>query len=162
MSDWKLPLPFLNVGTELPCFAPPYGQIGVIDLNTNKLLWKRPLGSMKVSGPFGLPTGLPFMVGTPIQGASVTTRSGLVFHGGAMDNTIRAFDLRTGKVKWEAELPGSAHASPMSYMTVKGKQYVVITVPNPSWRYPRQSNLPPTDDGGGYVIAFALPDEAKK
>jgi membrane-bound PQQ-dependent dehydrogenase (glucose/quinate/shikimate family) len=53
MSQWKLPLPFLNVGTELPCFEPPYGMIGVIDLNQNKLLWKRPFGSMRNSGPFG-------------------------------------------------------------------------------------------------------------
>jgi hypothetical protein len=45
---------------------------------------------------------------------------GLIFHGGAMDNTIRAFDLRTGKEKWEAELPGSAHATPMSYLSAKG------------------------------------------
>jgi membrane-bound PQQ-dependent dehydrogenase (glucose/quinate/shikimate family) len=161
MSDWKLPLPFLNVGTEVPCFAPPYGQIGVIDLNTKKLLWKHAIGTMKISGPFGLATGLPLTVGTPVQGASMTTRAGLVFHGGAMDDTIRAFDLRTGKEKWEAPLPGSAHATPMSYMSAKGKQFVVITVPNPSWRYPRSSDMKPTDDQGGWVIGYALPDGVK-
>jgi membrane-bound PQQ-dependent dehydrogenase (glucose/quinate/shikimate family) len=161
MSQWRLPLPFLNVGTELPCFEPPYGQIGVIDLNTNKLLWKRPFGSMRDSGPFGIESGLPFMVGTPLQSGSITTRGGLIFHGGAMDSTLRAFDLRTGKVKWEAELPGSAHATPMSYMSSKtGKQYVLITVPNPSWSYPRPpQSEEPTDDQGGYVIAYALPDK---
>lgn len=164
MSDWKLPLPFLNVGTELPCFEPPYGQIGVIDLNTNKLLWKRAFGSMKESGPFGIQSGLPFMVGTPLQSGSMTTRGGLIFHGGSMDSTLRAFDLRTGKVKWEGKLPGSAHATPMSYMGKDGKQYVVITVPNPSWRYPRPAAGEadkPSDDLGGYVIAYALPDAPK-
>jgi quinoprotein glucose dehydrogenase/quinate dehydrogenase (quinone) len=100
-------------------------------------------------------------VGTPVQGASMTTRAGLVFHGGAMDDTIRAFDLRTGKEKWEAPLPGSAHATPMSYMSAKGKQFVVITVPNPSWRYPRSSDMKPTDDQGGWVIGYALPDGVK-
>jgi len=161
MSDWKLPLPFLNVGTDVPCYEPPYGQIGVIDLNTNKLLWKHPIGSMKDSGPFGVSSGLPAVVGTPVQGASVTTRGGLIFHGGAMDKTFRAYGLRDGKVKWEAPLPGSAHASPMSYMTSKGKQYVIITVPNPSWRYPRPAPGDadgPSDDQGGYLIAYALPD----
>ena len=161
MSDWKLPLPFLNIGTELPCFEPPYGMIGVIDLNQNKLLWKRPFGSMKESGPFGVKSGLPFMVGTPLQSGSMTTRGGLIFHGGSMDSTLRAFDVRTGAVKWEADLPGSAHATPMSYMGKDGKQYIAITIPNPSWRYPRPSgpNTPrPSDSMGGYIIAFALPD----
>lgn len=164
MSNWKLPLPFLNVGTDVPCYEPPYGQIGVIDLNTNKLLWKHAIGSMKDSGPFGISSGWPAVVGTPVQGASVTTRGGLIFHGGAMDKTFRAYGLRDGKVKWEAPLPGSAHASPMSYMTSKGKQYVIITVPNPSWRYPRPAQGAadgPSDDQGGYLIAYALPDAAQ-
>jgi Skp family chaperone for outer membrane proteins len=53
-----------------------------------------------------------------------------------------------------------AHATPMSYMSSKsGKQYVLITVPNPSWSYPRPpQSEDPTDDQGGYVIAYALPD----
>ena len=76
-----------------------------------------------------------------------------------MDSTFRAFDLRTGEVKWESPLPGSAHATPMSYVGKNGKQYVVITIPNPSWRYPRGGGDGPTDDQGGYVIAYALPDQ---
>lgn len=162
MSTWRLPLPFLNLPADLPCFEPPFSQIGVIDLNQNKLLWKRSLGSMKLSGPFGIKSGLPFIVGTPVQAGSLTTRGGLIFHGGTMDATLRAFDLRSGQQKWEATLPGSAHASPMSYVGKNGKQYVVITVPNPSWSYPRPpSSVEPTDDQGGYVIAFALPDAGK-
>jgi quinoprotein glucose dehydrogenase/quinate dehydrogenase (quinone) len=160
MSTWKIP--FTDIATDVPCFEPPWSMIGVIDLNTNKLLWRRPLGSMKKSGPFGIQSGLPFMVGTPVQAGSITTRGGLIFHGGAMDSTFRAFDLRTGEVRWESDLPGSAHATPMTYVSAKtGKQYVVITVPNPTWQYPRY-NAPsePSDDQGGYVIAYALPDAA--
>jgi membrane-bound PQQ-dependent dehydrogenase (glucose/quinate/shikimate family) len=166
MSDWRLPLPWLQdadnqlLGTNLPCFEPPFGQIGAIDLNTNKLLWKRPIGSMKLSGPFGISSGLPYMVGTPLQGGTMATRGGLAFHGGSMDATFRAFDIRTGDVKWQYDLPGSAHATPMSYVGKNGKQYVLITVPTPSWRYPRPSpaELGPPSPQGGYVIAFALPD----
>ena len=67
--------------------------------------------------------------------------------------------MRTGEVKWEAALPGSAHATPMSYVGKNGKQYVLITVPTPSWRYPRTAaGESQTDDQGGYVIAYALPD----
>jgi quinoprotein glucose dehydrogenase len=163
MSEWRLPLPFLNVRTELPCFEPPFSQIGVIDLNTGKLMWKRGLGSLKESGPFGMPLGLPMLVGTPVQAGNMTTRGGLIFHGGAMDSTLRAFDLRTGEVKWEAALPASAHATPMSYVGKNGKQYVLITVPTPTWRYPRaapgEGESP--DPQGGYVIAYALPDGVK-
>lgn len=159
MSNWRLPLPFFNKGTDLPCFEPPFSMIGVIDLNQNKLLWKRPIGSLKESGPFGIPLGLGAQVGTPVQAGTLTTRGGLIFDGGAMDSTFRAFDLRTGEVKWESPMPGSAHATPMSYLGKNGKQYVLITLPNPSWRYPRTSGDQPTDDQGGYVIAYALPDQ---
>jgi len=159
MSAWRLPLPFFNAPTELPCFEPPFSVIGVMDLNTNKLMWKRAIGSLKESGPFGIPLGLTTQVGTPVQAGVLSTRGGLIFDGGAMDSTFRAFDLRTGAVKWESPLPGSAHATPMSYVGKNGKQYVVITIPNPSWRYPRSSGEQPTDDQGGYVIAYALPDQ---
>jgi quinoprotein glucose dehydrogenase/quinate dehydrogenase (quinone) len=161
MSEWKIPL--TNIGTEVPCFAPPWGVMGVIDLNTNKLLWKHPIGSMKDSGPFGISSGLPFIVGTPVQGGTLTTRGGLIFQGGAMDSTMRAYGLRDGKVKWQAPLPGSAHATPMTYLSpTTGKQYVVITVPNPNWKYPRSSNDKPSDDKGGWVIAYALKDDSVK
>jgi len=33
-----------------------------------------------------------------------------------------------------------------------------VTVPNPSWSYPRSPNDKPSDDQGGYVIAYALED----
>jgi membrane-bound PQQ-dependent dehydrogenase (glucose/quinate/shikimate family) len=161
MSEWKIPL--TNIGTEVPCFAPPWGVMGVIDLNTNKLLWKHPIGSMKDSGPFGISSGLPFIVGTPVQGGTLTTRGGLIFQGGAMDSTMRAYGLRDGKVKWQAPLPGSAHATPMTYLSpTTGKQYVVITVPNPNWKYPRTSNEKPSDDKGGWVIGYALKDAPAK
>jgi membrane-bound PQQ-dependent dehydrogenase (glucose/quinate/shikimate family) len=163
MSEWRLPLPFFNAPTDLPCFEPPFSQIGVIDLNTNKLMWKRPIGSLKDSGPFGIPLGLGTQVGTPVQAGNMTTRGGLIFHGGAMDATLRAFDLRTGDVKWESALPASAHATPMSYVGKNGKQYVLITVPTPGWRYPRPApgEAGQPDPKGGYVIAYALPDGAQ-
>jgi glucose dehydrogenase len=77
-----------------------------------------------------------------------------------MDGTIRAFDLRTGEVRWQDDLPGSAHATPMSYVGKDGRQYVVVTVPNPSWRYPRSGSDTPVDGEGGWVIAYALPKAA--
>ena len=163
MSRFVYP-PFGN--TQVPCFEPPFSQIAVMDLNTTELLWKRPSGSMKQSGPFGWRMGLPFQVGTPIRAGTMTTRGGLTFLSSTMDSTVRAFNLRTGKVEWSADLPGNGQATPMSYVSPRtDKQYIVVTVPNPSWRYPRDpANGTYTDsksvkDGqGGYVIAYALPD----
>jgi quinoprotein glucose dehydrogenase/quinate dehydrogenase (quinone) len=150
-------VPFLGE-TQIPCFEPPFGVIAAMDLNTGKMMWTRPFGSMKESGPFGWKSKLPFIVGTPIQSGSITTRGGVIFHAGAMDSTIRAYDLRKGRILWSAALPGSAHAAPISYLAPSGRQVVVVTVPNPSWAYPRPpgGGDKPTDDQGGYVIAYAL------
>jgi membrane-bound PQQ-dependent dehydrogenase (glucose/quinate/shikimate family) len=155
MSNFHVP--FLGE-TQMPCFKPPFGVIAAMDLNTGKMMWTRPLGSMKESGPFGWKSGLPWTVGTPIQSGSISTRGGLSFHAGAMDSTVRAYDLREGKVLWSSALPGSSHAVPMSYLSPKGRQFVVVTVPNPSWAYPRPASgdPKPIDDQGGWVIAYAL------
>ena len=49
----------------------------------------------------------------------------MVFISAAMDEKLRAFDVETGKLIWEGQLPSSAQAAPMTY-SVAGKQYVVI------------------------------------
>ncbi len=163
---YGLTLPFMSrLGTQVPCFEPPWSRLAVMDLNTGALLWSRPVGSMKNSGPFNWRTGLPFQVGTPIRAGTLTTRGDLIFLSSTMDSTVRAFDLRSGEVKWSADLPGSGQSTPMSYFSERsGKQYVIVTVPNPSWRYPRDpgtgtytDSRNPRDGQGGYVIAYALP-----
>ena len=164
---YGLILPFMSrVGTHVPCFEPPWSVIAAIDLNTNELLWKRPLGSMKDSGPFGWRSGLPFNVGVPVRAGTLTTRGGLTFMSSTMDSTVRAFDVRTGEIHWSAELPGSGQATPMTYLSKNnGKQYLIVTVPNPGWRYPRDpatntytDSKSVVDGKGGYVIAYALED----
>ena len=165
MSQWKLP--FTNITTQLPCFEPPYGRLAVIDLNTNRLLWSRPIGNMTELGPFGLRTGLPFEVGTPAFGGTMTTRGGLIFQVGTMDSTMRAVDLRNGRTRWSVKLPGSTNATPISFIAPQdGRQYVVISVPNPGFAIINGQGYafgsgPPTDDQGGYVIAYALPESGK-
>jgi quinoprotein glucose dehydrogenase/quinate dehydrogenase (quinone) len=165
---YGLPRPFLSIiGTQIPCFEPPWSRIAVIDLNTKELLWSRPLGTMKDSGPFNLRTGLPFNVGVPVRAGTLTTRGGLTFISSTMDSTVRAFDVRTGEEKWSEELPGNGQATPMTYLSEKtGKQYLIVTVPNPSWRYPRDPDSNSYTDSrsvidgkGGYVIAYAIEHE---
>jgi quinoprotein glucose dehydrogenase/quinate dehydrogenase (quinone) len=164
---YGLIMPFMSrLGTQVPCFEPPWSRIAAIDLNTKELLWSRPLGSMKESGPFGIRSGLPFNVGVAVRAGTLTTRGGLTFVSSTMDRTVRAFDVRTGEIKWSADLPGNGQATPMTYMSQKtGKQYLIVTVPNPGWRYPRDpktgtySDSKSVKDGkGGFVIAYALDD----
>jgi hypothetical protein len=53
------------------------------------------------------------------------TAGGLAFIAGTFDPFIRAFDVRTGKEIWKAQLPASGNATPMTY-SIKGRQYLVI------------------------------------
>ncbi len=162
-----LPMPFMSrLGTQVPCFEPPWSQIAVMDLNTKQLLWSRPAGDMSDAGPFNLRSGLPFDVGTAVRAGTLTTRGGLTFLSSTMDGKVRAFDVRTGEVKWQADLPGNGQSTPMSYVAEKnGKQHLIVTVPDPSWRYPRDpasgtyiDSRSERDGNGGYVIAYALPE----
>lgn len=161
-----LPRPFMSrLGTGVPCFEPPWSQLAVIDLNSGDLLWKRPLGDMRDSGPFNLRSGLPIDVGTAVRAGTLTTRGGLTFVSSTMDATARAFEVRTGKEVWSVRLPGNGQSTPMSYQSRSGRQILIVTVPNPSWRYPRDPSTGTyldsrsTRDGqGGYVIAYALTD----
>jgi membrane-bound PQQ-dependent dehydrogenase (glucose/quinate/shikimate family) len=155
ISEWEIP--FTGIKADIPCYEPPYGRLAVIDLNTGKQLWSRAIGTMDEIGPFGIKTGLPFQVGTPIYGGVMTTRGGVIFQVGSMDSTMRAVDVRTGKILWSAELPGTANGTPITYLSQKsGRQMVVVPVPNPGFIYPRDGAAEPTDSQGGYVIAYAL------
>ncbi len=164
---YGLTMPFMSrLGTQVPCFEPPWSQLAVIDLNTKELMWTRPVGSMKNSGPFNTRSGIDWwQVGTPIRAGTLTTRGGLIFLSSTMDSTVRAFDLRSGEVKWSADLPGSGQATPMTYQS-DGRQTLIVTIPNPSWRYPRDpgtgtytDSANPRDGKGGYVIAYALDED---
>lgn len=110
-----------------PCQQPPYGLISAVDLNTRKLLWQRPFGTARDSGPLMLRTGLPIPMGVPNIGGSVITASGLVFIGATQEHMFRAYDIRTGRELWKGRLPAGGNASPMTYWSKKsGRQFVVI------------------------------------
>lgn len=107
----------------MPCNPPPWGTIAAVDANTGKIRWQVPLGTMRELAP----VPLPFHWGTPTVAGPLTTASGLTFIGSSLDHTFRAFDTDTGKELWEARLPASGVATPMTYRAHKGgRQYVVI------------------------------------
>ncbi|MEQ8701450.1 MAG: PQQ-binding-like beta-propeller repeat protein [Bauldia litoralis] len=102
-----------------------YGGITAIDLATGETLWDQPIGTARKNGPFGIPSMLPFRIGTPNNGGPVVTAGGLIFIAAATDDLIRAIDIETGKVAWENALPAGGQANPITFET-GGRQHVVI------------------------------------
>lgn len=138
-----------NDVTGIPCTRPPYGGIRAIDLETGETLWDRPLGTARRNGPFGIPSFLPFDIGTPNNGGSVVTAGGLVFIAAATDNLFRAIDIETGETLWSDVLPAGGQANPITY-EVDGRQYVMVSAMGHHFM-----ETPVGDE----VIAWALPSQ---
>jgi quinoprotein glucose dehydrogenase len=127
----------------IPCNPPPWGTLAAVEIASGRVRWEVPLGTIRDLTL--LP--LPIRWGTPNMGGPITTASGLVFIGAAMDNYLRAFDAESGKELWAGKLPGGGQATPMTYQW-NGRQYVVIASGR---HYEVDSKF---DDE---VVAFALP-----
>lgn len=130
-----------------PCIDPPYGYISAVDLNTGKLLWSDVFGSAKGSGALGISVPWEIPMGTPTHGGSLVTAGGLMFIAAAKDNILRAYDIATGQVVWQYELP-AAGGAPISY-TVDGQQYIALMAGGQGAIQSRYSNK---------MVAFKLPD----
>jgi quinoprotein glucose dehydrogenase len=126
----------------LPCIAPPWGTLAVVDMAAGEILWQVPLGGTRDL------TGLPFGFewGVPGLGGPLVTASGLVFIGAVMDDYLRAFDIDTGRELWRGRLPAGGQASPMTYQ-FGGRQYVVIAAGGHGSLGTRR---------GDHLVAFAL------
>jgi quinoprotein glucose dehydrogenase len=107
-----------------PCSKPPWAALTAVDLVNREIVWEVPLGSLAQMLPFSVPFNLE--LGNPGAGGPLVTAGGLVFIGyTSIDNQFRAFDLHTGKVLWQHDLPAAGTAVPVTY-EVDGEQYVVI------------------------------------
>ncbi|WP_407469575.1 glucose/quinate/shikimate family membrane-bound PQQ-dependent dehydrogenase [Xanthomonas campestris pv. raphani] len=142
-EPWMSPL-------NTPCVAPPWGYISGVDLRTQQVIWRRPLGTGYDQGPMGIPSKTKFEIGTPNNSGSLATAGGVTFIGASLDNFIRGFDTRTGNQVWETRVPAGPQAAPLSY-TIDGKQYIVAAVGG----HDRMETK-----SGDSVIAWALPDDA--
>ena len=112
-----------------PCTPPPWSRTVAVDLNEGTIVWEAPAVGLSLGGP-------------------ITTGGGLVFVSGAMDQKLRALDLDTGKELWSVDLPAGGQATPMTYRSPGGKQFVVIASGG-------QGDLPVTL--GDSIVAYALP-----
>ena len=145
-------LPFLSP-IYAPCQAPPWGRISAVDLATGKLVWSHRLGTARDSGPLGLPSLLPFKIGTPNLGGSVATRGGVIFIAATQDKYLRAIDTATGEVLWRGRLPNAGQTTPITYLSpASGRQFVVTA----SGGHFLMGTAP-----GDAIYAYALPKNAR-
>jgi quinoprotein glucose dehydrogenase len=136
---------FLQSPSDLPCTAPPWGTLAAVDMNAGKIRWQVPLGSMQ---NFGGPHD-PVPPGSISLGGPIVTAGGLIFIAGTTDPYIRAFDVENGKELWKARLPASGNATPITYVSSTGKQYLVIAAGG----HPKISE----EELGDALLAFTLP-----
>jgi quinoprotein glucose dehydrogenase len=68
---------------------------------------------------------LPDVLGVAGAPGVLATAGGLVFAGGG-DLAFHALDAATGAEKWRFELTRRANATPMTYRSRSGRQFVVI------------------------------------
>ena len=128
----------------LPCNPPPWGALSAVDLTTGDVRWEVPLGVIPELS--GVPTAREW--GSVNFGGALVTGGGVVFIAAGRDPTLRAFDIDTGHVRWSGTLPAAAQATPMTYRTASGKQFVVIAAGGHSALRSQMGNS---------VVAFSLP-----
>ncbi len=133
----------------IPCLKPPYGEIAVVDLTTQQIVWRRGMGFWNL--------GFFYSAG------SIITKGGLIFNAGVMGGQARALNAATGEQVWSDDLGASSDATPMTYVSpATGRQYVLVTIPGagrptePSAHDVSQEA--PLKVQGGKVIAYALPN----
>jgi alcohol dehydrogenase (cytochrome c) len=92
---------------SIPSDAKPTGTFDAVDMSTGKFLWRRKMS-------------------TPMGAGAAATASDLVFtvdqHG-----EVYAFDARTGKTRWKANLGLAGAAAPVVY-SIKGKEYIAVAI----------------------------------
>lgn len=135
---------FLISPKGIPCSPPPWGALTAIDLRTGEVKWEKPLGFMPqlADNPESRNWG-----SLNLGGAAITA-GGLVFIGATLDQKVRAFDIETGEELWSADLPAAGMATPMTFTTATGRQYVVIAAGGHD-----RIAVPRSDK----IMAFALP-----
>ena len=137
---------FMIASKGLSPIKPPWSSLTAYDLNQGTILWKIPLGDVPELAAKGIKgTGSHYPKVGP-----VVTAGGLIFTG-TRDKKVRALDVDTGSILWEAEVDSALEGIAAVYQ-VNGKQYIVFCAAG-------QAGLTPgtqTPIQGAYV-AFALP-----
>jgi quinoprotein glucose dehydrogenase len=103
-----------------PCWAPPWGRLTAVNVNTGDIAWQIPFGTTN-GVPAGIETG-----GLNSGAGPISTAGGLIFIGADRAGYFRAYETKTGKPLWSAKLNEPATSVPITYMGKNGKQYVAV------------------------------------
>ncbi|HEY2849389.1 MAG TPA: pyrroloquinoline quinone-dependent dehydrogenase [Gemmatimonadaceae bacterium] len=133
-----------------PCNPPPWGMLTAVDLETGAVKWERPFG--RIAQLANVPGSDAW--GSPNLGGAMITGGGLIFAAGAVDHSLHAYDINDGRELWSASLPAGVHASPMTYVTSSGRQFVVVAAGGHRELHARAGDY---DKAGDYFVAYAVP-----
>ena len=120
---------FFRSASGKQCTAPPWGELVAVSADSGEIAWRAPLG-LNLGGP-------------------AATDTGLVFIGASLEPYLRAFETRTGRELWKGQLPTSARATPLIYMSERGRQMVAIAAGGHDSRFSKLDTK---------LVVFALPD----
>ena len=129
----------------LPLTKPPYGRVTAIDLDTGEHVWMSAVGKGPLKHKALRDLDLPDL-GWLHYNYALATETVLAVaspnpdRGGDLRREdfvgpvpyLRAFDLDTGAVLAEVELPADPYGNPISYMA-GGRQYIVLPVNGERW-----------------------------
>jgi len=107
---------------------PPYAELVAINLNKGEIAWRVPFGEGSETlrnHPLLKGLTLPARLGTPGNAGSLVTKGGLVFVGSG-ERYLYAFDKATGREVSRVATPFRVSATPMTYKTRSGRQFVVV------------------------------------
>ena len=95
---------------------PPWGEIIALNIESGKILWKRPFGYKKINSK-------DEKIGTYHNGGLSSTSSGIIFANGTIDSYAIALDSKTGDEIWKYKMDAPGTAPPILF-TYNGKFYV--------------------------------------
>ena len=111
----------------LPLTHPPYATLTAIDLNRGEIAWQKPVGEGSAAlrnHPLLQGVKLPDRLGSDSKGGAIVTAQAGLCRRRRQD--LYAFDKNSGRELWRAALPYTNSATPMTYRTRSGDQFIVI------------------------------------
>jgi len=132
--------------------SPPWQTLTSYDLNSGKILWQVPVGT--IAGR-GVPTGKAFT-----KGGLTITAGGLVLIATEADRKLHAYDSGSGAQLWARRLPSHPRGGIVTYM-YRGRQYIVAPA-GFGGTLATLVELPGTPRGKNAYVAFALPESKRE